>query len=259
MKKILLWIPTIPFLLGFGLILLVFHVLQVIALKLGYRAHNMVVSGMIFFLNLNLWWLLSPVKFTNLAKNIPKNKPAIIVSNHQSMFDIQAIAQILKKQHPKFISKKSLAYGIPSVSYNIRNGGSVYFERPKREDSESIKTRKRTEAINKLNDFTIYLNQTNRAGVIFPEGTRSKDGHLKEFKKQGLLTMLENMPNATIIPVALDGFWRLTQYRLKPMGCWLNLSCTVLPIVERANKSYEDIIDEAYQTINDHVFDKVDK
>lgn len=258
MKKFLLWIPTIPFLLSFGLILVVFHVLQVISLKLGYSAHNRVVNGMIFFLNLNLWLLLSPVKFTNLAKKLPKNKPAIIISNHQSMFDIPAIGYILKKQHPKFISKKSLAYGIPSVSYNIRNGGSIYFERPKREDSESTKAQKRADAINKLNNFTTYLNENKRGGVIFPEGTRSKNGHLNEFKKQGLLAMLEKMPDAVIIPVALDGFWRLTQYKLKPMGCWLNLSCTVLPIIKRANKSHEDIINEAYQTINDHVFDKVE-
>lgn len=258
MKKFLLWIPTIPFMLGFGSILVVFHVLQVIALKLGYKAHNAVVNGMIFFLNLNLCWLLSPVKFTNLAGKLPKNKATIIISNHQSMFDIPAIGYLLKKQHPKFISKKSLAYGIPSVSYNIRNGGSIYFERPKREDSETVKARKRAEAINKLNNFTIYLNEHKRGGVIFPEGTRSKNGHLSEFKKQGLLNMLEKMPDATIIPVALDGFWRLTQYNLKPMGCWINLSCTVLPIIERANKSHEDIIDEAWQTINNHVFDKVD-
>jgi len=257
MKKFLLWLPTIPFMLCFGFILLVFHVLQVLALKLGYKVHNTVVNGMIFFLNLNLWWLLSPVKFTNLAGKLPQNKPCIIISNHQSMFDIQAIVQILKKQHPKFVAKKSLAYGIPSVSYNIRHGGSIYIERPKKDDPENIKAQKRTDALNKLNAFTHYLNQNQRAGVIFPEGTRSKDGHVQTFKRQGLITMLNNMPNAVIIPVTIDGFWRLTQYKLKPMGCWLNLSCTVLPVIERSGKSNEAIIDEAYQLIKDHVFDTV--
>ncbi len=257
MKKFLLWIPTIPFMLSFGLILIVFHALQVMALKLGYTAHTKVVNGMIFFINLNMWCLLSPIKFTNLAGKLPTNKPAIIISNHQSMFDIPAIGQILKKQHPKYISKKSLAYGIPSVSYNIRNGGSIWFERPKKNDSEAIKNKKRTEALDKLNAFTHYLNQHQRSGVIFPEGTRSKNGHVHEFKRKGLHTMLNNMPDALIVPVALDGFWRLTQYKLKPMGFWLNLSCTVLPLIERAGKSNDTIIDEAHQLIKNNVYDTV--
>jgi len=213
--------------LCFGLTLVIFHVLQVIALKFSYKAHNAVVTGMIFFLNLNMWCLLSPIKFTNLAGKLPQNQASIIISNHQSMFDIPAIGHVLKKQHPKFIAKKSLAYGIPSVSYNIRNGGSIWIERPRKDDTEAIKIKKRTDALHKLNVFTQYLNQNNRGGVIFPEGTRSKDGHLKPFKRQGLLTMLNNMPNAIIIPVAIDGFWRLTQYKLKPMGFWINLSCTL--------------------------------
>jgi len=257
MKKFLLWIPTIPFMLSFGLILVVFHVLQVIALKLGYKVHNVVVNGMIFFLNLNFWWLLSPIKFTNLAGQLPANKSSIIISNHQSMFDIPAIGHILKKQHPKFIAKKSLAYGIPSVSYNIRNGGSIWIERPRKEDSDETKMQKRKDALNKLNQFTHYLNENRRGGVIFPEGTRSKDGHVKPFKRQGLLTMLNNMPDAVIIPVAIDGFWRLTQYKLKPMSFWENISCTVLPVINRQGKNNDTIIDEAYLQIKNHVFDTV--
>jgi len=205
-----------------------------------------------------MWCLLSPIKFTNLAGKLPKNKPSIIISNHQSMFDIPAIGQILKKQHPKYIAKKSLAYGIPSISYNIRYGGSIYIERPKKEDTEATKIEKRKDTLQKLNAFTYYLNQNQRAGVIFPEGTRSKDGNLKSFKRQGLLTMLKNMPDAVIIPVALDGFWRLTQYKLKPMGFWINLSCTVLPIIERTGKSNDAIIDEVHQLIKDHVFDVIE-
>ena len=112
--------------------------------------------------------------------------------------------------------------------------------------------------MDKLNAFTHYLNQHQRGGVIFPEGTRSKDGHVNTFKRQGLQTMLNNMPDAVVIPVAIDGFWRLTRYKLKPMGFWLNLSCTVLPVIERAGKSHDTIIDEAHQLIKAHVFDTVD-
>lgn len=257
MKKMLLWIPSVPFLLSFGFILVVFHVLQVIAFAIGYRAHNSVVNGMVFFLNLNLCWLLSPIKFTNKAGQIPLDKPAIIISNHQSMFDIPAIAHLLRKQHPKYISKKSLAFGIPGVSYNIRNGGSIYIGRIHKTDEPEVKKAKKEEALKKITAFNKYLKDNNRGGVIFPEGTRSKDGHMKEFKIAGLSQMLNDIPEAIIIPVALDGFWRLTQYKLKPMGFWINLSCTVLPIIDRSGKTNEQIIEKARELINENVFDKV--
>lgn len=246
MKKFLLWIPSVPYLLSFGFILCVFHILQMVALRLGYKAHNAVVTLMVMFLNLNKWWLASPIKYVNYAGSRNYNKPTIIISNHQSMFDIPAIAWILRKRHPKFISKKSLAFGIPSVSYNIRNGGSIYIERGKPD-----------EAVEKIKAFCVYLNQYNRGGVIFPEGTRSKNGHLNNFKTKGLLQMLEAMPNAEIIPVTVDGFWRLTEYRLRPMGFFINLTCTAYPPISRAGKTSRQIIEEAWQVIEGNVFDKL--
>jgi len=68
MKKFLLWIPSIPYLLSFGFVLCVFHVVQVTAIRISYKAHNAVVTLMIVFLNLNKWWLASPIKFNNYAE-----------------------------------------------------------------------------------------------------------------------------------------------------------------------------------------------
>jgi len=245
MKKLLLWIPSVPYLLSFGFILCVFHLLQVIAIRIGYKTHNAVVSFMILCLNLNKWWLASPIKFNNYAGKPNFNQPTIIISNHQSMFDIPAIAWLLKQWHPKFISKKSLAYGIPSVSFNIRNGGSMYIDRKNPE-----------EAVGKIKKFCEYLNLHNRGGVIFPEGTRSKDGNVKEFKTKGLIQMLEAMPNAEVIPVTVDGFWRLVHYRLRPMGFFVNLSCTAYAPIVRTGKTNVEIIKEARQVIESNVFDK---
>jgi len=242
----LLWIPSVPYLLSFGLILCVFHVLQVIALRIGYRAHNAVVTLMVLFLNLNKWWLASPIKFNNNAGKCNYNKPTIVISNHQSMFDIPAIIWLLRQWHPKFISKKSLAAGIPSVSYNIRNGGSIYIER-----------NKPAEAVEKIRNFCVYLNKHNRAGVIFPEGTRSRDGNLQPFKTTGLLQMLEAMPDAVVIPVTIDGFWRLTQYKLRPMGFFINLNVAAYKPINRAGKTNEEIIEEAQGIIESNVFDKL--
>ena len=67
--------------------------------------------------------------------NLTTGKPLIIVANHQSTYDIPPIIWHLKKFHPKFISKKQLGRGIPGVSYNLRNGGSVLIDRSRPKES----------------------------------------------------------------------------------------------------------------------------
>ncbi len=62
----------------------------------------------------------------DINTSIPNNVPIIIVSNHQSMWDISPLSWYLRKYHPKFISKVELGKGIPSVSYNLRHGGSYF-------------------------------------------------------------------------------------------------------------------------------------
>lgn len=238
MKRFVYWLFTIPFMLSFGFILCVFHVLQVVSIQFGYEAHNKVVNAMSFSINANLIWLLSWVKFKNLSGDLPLDKPMIIISNHQSMFDITAICWLLRKHHPKFISKKSLAFGIPSVSYNIRNGGSIYIDRNNKD-----------EALKKIEAFNQYLNDNNRAGVIFPEGTRTKDGKLLPFKTKGALQMLSDMPEATVVPIVMQGYWNLEKYKLKPVPIGNSLSCTALAAIDRSGKSNEEVLQLAEKNI----------
>ena len=67
-------------------------------------------------------------KFENI-ESVPKNVPIIFVSNHQSMYDIIAMIWYLRRFHCKFVSKKELGKGIPSISFNLRHGGSVLIDR----------------------------------------------------------------------------------------------------------------------------------
>ena len=85
----------------------------------------------------------------------------------------------MRKFHPKFVSKKELGKGIPSISYNLNHGGSVLIDRndPK-------------QAISVIKELSQYIQKTNRSAVIFPEGTRSKTGRPREFAKSGLKILL---------------------------------------------------------------------
>ncbi len=237
-RKLLSWITTIPFLIGFALVLLVFHVFQVISIRIGYHAHNRVISSMIWWLNNVLLLSGNYIKFTNHAGKLPTDRPMIVISNHQSMYDIPAIGWALKPYHPKFIAKKSLAKGLPSVSFNIRNGGSIAIDR-----------KDQLAASKAIINLCKYLKKHNRAGVIFAEGRREKDGNVLPFKKLGLGVMLEKMPNAIVIPVVLENFWYLEQFKLFPVPLGYQYRCTVLSPLDREKFNNEAIIHEAERVI----------
>ena len=53
--------------------------------------------------------------------------------------------------------------------------------------------------------------------VIFPEGTRSRDGALKPFRPAGAEAMLAAADSLPVIPTAIDGSWRLLVHNLRPV------------------------------------------
>ena len=129
MERILSYPLTIIYYTFFLLWLVLFHPIQWFCYTFfGYNAHRLSVA----YLN---WFLVRTAHFIGTTyhikgiENIPKNKPLIIVANHQSLHDITTIIWFLRKVHPKFISKIELGSGIPSVSYNLRNGGSALIDR----------------------------------------------------------------------------------------------------------------------------------
>ena len=55
--------------------------------------------------------------------------PYLVIANHQSLFDIPIFGALLFTNFPKYISKRSLASWIPSISYNLRRGGNALIDR----------------------------------------------------------------------------------------------------------------------------------
>ena len=122
-----------------------------------------------------------------------------------------------------------LGRGIPSISYNLRKGGSALIDRKNRAQSikEIIKLGKHIEA-------------NNYSACIFPEGTRSKTGIVKKFKIGGLGTLLKTSPSAVIVPFAIQGNHRLQRNGF-PMGFGEKLTYTVLDPIERGSYTTEEI------------------
>jgi len=114
--KLLSYPLTVLFFLLFGLVLVIFHPIQWILHNVfGYNAHKKSVSLLNWSIMRCTNVLGTRYSFKN-KQDIPTDRPLIIVTNHQSMYDIPPIIWYMRKHHPKFVSKIELGRGIPSVS-----------------------------------------------------------------------------------------------------------------------------------------------
>jgi len=207
MRKIIAYPLSVLYTLLFGLTLLVFDPIQRVSNRVfGYSGLKRTVSFLNFFLIKCNITLGTRHSFNNLYK-IPKDTPLIIVANHQSMHDIPPIIWHMRAHHPKFVSKIELGKGIPSVSYNLRYGGSVLIDRkdPK-------------QALREIAKLGTYIEEHKRSAVIFPEGTRSKTGKPKKFQTTGLKLLLKKAPSALIIPISINDSWKIHRYGKFPYG-----------------------------------------
>ena len=171
-------------------------------------------------------------------KAIPTKKPLIFVANHQSLFDIVAMIWFLRKSDFKFVSKKELGSNIPSVSYNLRNGGSVLIDRanPKK-------------AVSDIKNFGEYLELNKRSALIFPEGTRSKDGRPKKFYESGLRALCENTPSATIVPITINNSWKFHKYGFFPFGLFMKIKYTIHEPLVVKDYPFDKIFEKTHQAI----------
>jgi len=242
MKKVLGLILTPVFYFAFGLILGIFHPIQVICWNFwGYTAHKRSVEVFNFFLIKSLALLGSRVRFKGFEK-LPVNRPLIIVSNHQSLFDIPPIVWGFRRQHAKFISKKELGHGIPSISYNLRKGGSVLIDR---KDPQ--------QAVEQISNLGATIEKNNYSAVIFPEGTRSRNGKVKKFKVRGIHTLLENAPSSLIVPFVIDGNYKLQENGSFPLAVGIKLTYTVLIPFELDGLSAEEVTEKSELQIREHL------
>lgn len=173
---------------------------------------------------------------------LPLGRPVIFVANHQSMYDPLLFAWHLKQFTPRYIAKIELGGSIPTISYCLKNANHLII---KRQDADA--------ALTLIEQYAKWLEREARSAVLFPEGTRSHDGKLKPFKVRGFKTLLDNMPSALVVPVALDGFWKLFENSLLPITAGATLHFSVLPPIEPVDRSPEEILAEVEQLIKDQL------
>ncbi len=237
-RDIIAYPLTVIHYIFFGIVLLVFHPIQVIAYNLfGKKAHRETVILLNMCLTYSLYFLFSRVKFIN-RHEIPENVPLIIVANHQSTYDIPPIFWYLRKTYPNFVSKIELGKGIPSVSYNLRKGESVLINR---KDSR--------QALQALMKFGDRVEEKKLTAVIFPEGTRSRTGIPKPFRPNGLKMMVKKTPSSYIIPVSINNSWKLVRKGAFPLGVGIKVIMEVHEPIRSNSMPFEELFAKTEETI----------
>jgi 1-acyl-sn-glycerol-3-phosphate acyltransferase len=240
--KILSFLLSPIFTVVFFLLLILFHPLQWIGLHLfGYNGHKWVVDHMNYFLVKSLWVLGIPVTIKN-EQDLPKDTTLVFVANHQGVFDIPPIIWSFRKYHPKFVSKIELGKGIPSISYNLRHGGAALIDR---KDSK--------QAIVALVDFAKKINKNKWSAVIFPEGTRSRDGTPKIFASNGLKIIAKYNKEGSIVPLTINNSWKVFKFGKFPLGLGSPITITTHAPIKINSLPFEALLEETETIIKKHI------
>ena len=133
---------------------------------------------------------------------VPLDGAALLVSNHQSFLDPVLLTYGLNREGD-YMARESL-FRIPGFEKLIRSLNAFPVNRDEVTVSEIKETLRRLKA--------------GRMVTVFPEGTRTRDGRIGEFKS-GFIR-LARMAKVPIIPAAIDGAfeaWPRTSPLPKPL------------------------------------------
>ncbi len=130
-------------------------------------------------------------------RNIPKQ--FLILSNHQSLMDIVVYLVYFGDKKVRFVAKDSLSK-VPMVGKMLKSQGHCMIPR-KGSPMQAMDT---------LKKFGCKVTEDEQIlPLIFPEGTRSKDGKLGKFYAAGF-RMVEDTIKLPVVVCALDGGWKLS-------------------------------------------------
>jgi 1-acyl-sn-glycerol-3-phosphate acyltransferase len=122
-------------------------------------------------------------------EHIPAGRSCILMANHQSNFDIPVLLGRLPIQF-RWLAKEEL-FRIPIFGRGMRGCGYISIDRTNRKLAfQSLK-----EAARKIREGVSVM--------IFPEGTRSRDGKIRSFKKGGFVLSVD--AGVPIVPIVIYG------------------------------------------------------
>lgn len=139
-------------------------------------------SNLVFWLN-PLWRMKVSGK-----EKINKKKTYVIVSNHQSGADILVLFTL--RLHFKWVAKRSLFF-VPFLGWNMAMNRYISLRRGKKS------------SMHKMMELSKRDLLKGNSMMIFPEGTRSRDGRLQPFRSGAFHLALDT--HLPILPIVIKG------------------------------------------------------
>ena len=164
-------------------------------------------------------------------EHVDRKKAYVIASNHQSMLDIPVIYRSFL--HFKWVSKASL-FKIPVIGWNLWMNRHIKLDRSSMQSQRKM-LRQCAENI-----------QNGSSVMIFPEGTRSRNGELRAFKEGAFLIALQQKTD--ILPIVLDGSYRALPEKGFFPNKKQNIRLHILPPVP-----YETFKDMGVRQLSEHI------
>lgn len=171
------------------------------ALITGFLASLVIIAALINW----MWATRSIIKtwgnlmFFSMGKrlhvtgkeNIQKNHKYILLANHASLYDIPAIMAVFSRV--SWLGKEVLTK-IPLFGYALKKIDYIPVKRPLTSGARRIIN----ESIKNADNITV---------AIFPEGTRTLDGYIQDFKR-GFILILKGT-GLDVLPITLNGTFKL--------------------------------------------------
>jgi len=170
------------------------------------------------------------------AERIDKKKAYVFMANHLSFLDGPLLFWLIP-QSISVVLKKEI-FRIPIIGQGMRVIGFVPVDRKRmRGGKKSIEKAAR------------FIKEKGLSFLIFPEGTRSRDGKFQPLKRGGFFLALDSQ--ASIVPISIRG-----SYELMPRGSFFvkRGKISVLfhaphPVVDHDLRTMPQLIEEVRNTI----------
>ena len=146
----------------------------------------------------SIWWARGVLGITGLRVEVkgaavPAGERFLVVSNHQSVADVPAIVVALQPQTSIRFVAKLANFRLPVLGWSMRVFGHI-----------GVDPRNARRSVAGLHRAAVAL-ETRCSLVVFPEGTRTRDGRVADFKPS--FFRVAQRARVRILPVSITGAW----------------------------------------------------
>ncbi len=224
--QIYAWLVLIP--LGLLLTLLAGWLTMLVAILWNPRAASRYIAANWGRL---MAWLTPMLVTVEGRENAAPDRTYVVVSNHQSQYDIFLVYGWLKLDL-KWVMKAELRK-VPGVGIGCEKAGHIFVDRSNPEQARKAVS----DALERVGDGVGIL--------FFAEGSRSVDGRLRAFKKGAFrIAASQGLP---ILPITIIG----TRDIQRPKSMWIfpgRVRMVIHPVIEVGGREPQDVVALLNQT-----------